>query len=132
MKMLNALDAAAQAAARRRGSPAADAAALRECTSILLRSLYPVVPHIAHALWVDLDLGRSAAGPGDIIDAPWPAVDEAALVRDDPGAGAAGQRQGAGLLQLPADAERDDIERRAARGAGSAPAGRRAGRRSAS
>ena len=61
--------------------PAADAAALRECTSILLRSLYPVVPHVAHALWVDLDFGALGRA-GDIIDAPWPAVDEAALVRE--------------------------------------------------
>ena len=50
MKMLNALDAASQALPG--GTvPAADAAALRESVSILLRSLYPVVPHIAHALW---------------------------------------------------------------------------------
>ncbi|MFZ6655564.1 leucine--tRNA ligase [Undibacterium sp. TJN19] len=56
------------------------AAALREAFSILLRGLYPVCPHITHALWQELGL---AAELGEIIDAPWPLVDEAALVQDE-------------------------------------------------
>jgi leucyl-tRNA synthetase len=114
MKMLNALDAASQAMPAGASVAAADAAALRECTSILLRSLYPVVPHVAHALWVDLDLRRSAAGPGDIIDAAWPAVDEAALVRETQDLVLQVNGKVRGQLQLPADAAREDIERRAA------------------
>ncbi|MFZ6756872.1 leucine--tRNA ligase [Undibacterium sp. Ji50W] len=56
------------------------AAALREAFGILLRGLYPVCPHIAHVLWQELGL---AADLGEIIDAPWPLVDEAALVQDE-------------------------------------------------
>ncbi|MBI3285880.1 MAG: leucine--tRNA ligase [Burkholderiales bacterium] len=56
------------------------AAALREAFSILLRALYPVCPHITHALWQELGL---AAEFGEIIDAPWPQVDDAALVQDE-------------------------------------------------
>ncbi|MGF1528612.1 MAG: class I tRNA ligase family protein, partial [Candidatus Competibacterales bacterium] len=44
--------------------------------SILLRLLSPIVPHICHVLWRAL-----AFGP-DILEAPWPQVDEAALTRD--------------------------------------------------
>jgi leucyl-tRNA synthetase len=51
--------------------------ALHEGLSILARVLYPVAPHIAHALWSELDFG------GDIIDAPWPSVDESALQSDE-------------------------------------------------
>jgi leucyl-tRNA synthetase len=114
MKMLNALDAAAQALPANDAMPPADAAALRECTSILLRSLYPVVPHITHALWVDLDLGRSAPGPGDIIDAAWPALDDVALVRETQELVLQVNGKVRGQLQLPADAGREEIERRAA------------------
>lgn len=74
MKMLNAIESAALD-----DSPAS-AAALAECVSILLRVLYPVVPHITWQLWQDL--GYDAA-LGDLLDAPWPAVDEAALVADE-------------------------------------------------
>ena len=56
------------------------ASALREAFSILLRGLYPVCPHITHVLWQELGL---AAELGEIIAAPWPQVDEAALVQDE-------------------------------------------------
>lgn len=56
------------------------AAVLRESFGILLRALYPVCPHITHALWVELGL---AAEFGEIIDAAWPQVDEAALVQNE-------------------------------------------------
>ncbi|MCE1162250.1 MAG: class I tRNA ligase family protein, partial [Thiomonas sp.] len=46
---------------------------------ILLRVLYPATPHIAHALWSELGY---AVEHGDLLDAPWPQVDEAALVQD--------------------------------------------------
>ncbi len=54
--------------------------ALREAFGILLRALYPVCPHITHALWQELGL---VAEHGELIDAPWPTVDEAALVQDE-------------------------------------------------
>jgi len=55
-------------------------AAVRDGFSVLLRVLYPATPHIAHQLWQDLGF---AAELGDLLDAPWPAVDEAALVQDE-------------------------------------------------
>ncbi len=48
-----------------------------EALDILLRVLYPVTPHITCVLWKELGYGA------DILDAPWPAVDEAALVQDE-------------------------------------------------
>jgi leucyl-tRNA synthetase len=70
MKLLNALE----------GFKGDAPAVLREGFSVLLRVLYPACPHIAHALWVDLGF---AAELGELLDAPWPAVDEAALVQDE-------------------------------------------------
>ena len=55
-------------------------AALREGFSILLRCLYPVAPHLAHALWVQLDY---ASAHGDLLDAPWPQADDNALQKDE-------------------------------------------------
>ena len=74
MKMLNTLEDASLS------DSAGDAAALAECVSILLRVLYPVCPHISHQLWTDLDFAKAH---GDLLDAAWPAVDEAALQRDE-------------------------------------------------
>jgi len=61
MKMLIALDAA-----RSQPTPAA---LLREGLGILLRALYPIAPHITHALWVELGFVREH---GDLLDAPVP------------------------------------------------------------
>ena len=55
-------------------------AVLRECIGILLRMLYPVVPHLTHRLWLEMGY---AHGTDFILDAPWPAVDEAALVQTE-------------------------------------------------
>ncbi len=71
MKLLNAMEEF-----RNDGTPAS-AAALREAFSVLLRVLYPACPHITHGLWQALGFA------GSLIDAPWPAVDEAALVQDE-------------------------------------------------
>jgi leucyl-tRNA synthetase len=73
MKLLNALDAF-----KPDGSDG-DLAVLCEGSSVLLRALYPACPHISHALWASLGF---AGAVGDLLDAPWPAVDEAALVQD--------------------------------------------------
>jgi leucyl-tRNA synthetase len=74
MKLLNALEAF-----KGDGSAAAHAV-MREGFSVLLRALYPACPHIAHGLWSTLGY---AAAHGDLLDAAWPAVDEAALVQDE-------------------------------------------------
>jgi leucyl-tRNA synthetase len=74
MKLLNALEASES------DRSAEAAAARREGFSVLLRALYPACPHITHALWVGLGF---AAELGELLDAPWPEVDEAALRRDE-------------------------------------------------
>jgi leucyl-tRNA synthetase len=53
-------------------------AVLRECISILLRMLYPVVPHLTHRLWIEMGYSNQDEL---ILDAPWPEVDKAALVK---------------------------------------------------
>ena len=74
MKLLNALeDFKGQVSG-------ASVVALREGFSILLRCLYPVAPHLAHALWAELGY---AAAAGDLLDAPWPEVDASALQQDE-------------------------------------------------
>jgi len=71
MIMLNTLEALPSA----RGAEALR----REGLSLLLRVLYPVAPHTTWVLWRDLGLTDAM---GDLIDAPWPAVDESALVTE--------------------------------------------------
>ncbi len=73
MKMLNTLESVAA------GTPGA-AALAHEGLSILLRVLYPVVPHTAWVLWNDLGY---ADAHGDLLNATWPAVDDAALSREE-------------------------------------------------
>ena len=72
MIMLNALEAA-------KGLPAS-AALLREGAGILLQTLYPIAPHVAHALWVELGF---AAERGDLLDAPMAQPREDALRQDE-------------------------------------------------
>jgi leucyl-tRNA synthetase len=98
MKLLNALEDQAAAA---------DDATLREGLGILLRVLYPAAPHITHALWVELGL---AAAHGDLIDAPWPAVDEAALQRSEIELVLQVSGKLRGAIRVAADADRATIE----------------------
>src|SRR3954468_12059505 len=74
MKLLNALEDFKGASEANAG------AAVRECFGILLRVLYPATPHIAQELWQALGFARDA---GELIDAPWPKVDEQALVQEE-------------------------------------------------
>jgi leucyl-tRNA synthetase len=73
MKMLNALEALPADAD---GAPAV----IREGLSIVLRVLYPVIPHTTWVLWRDLGFAREH---GELLDASWPAVDPAALAQDE-------------------------------------------------
>ncbi|MFM6986508.1 MAG: leucine--tRNA ligase [Hydrogenophaga sp.] len=57
-----------------------DAALRCEGMSLLVRMLYPACPHIAHALWTGLGYAQAM---GDLLDAPWPKVDDTALVQDE-------------------------------------------------
>jgi leucyl-tRNA synthetase len=70
MKMLNTLEGA------KLDDSAASNAVIAEGFSIFLRMLNPVAPHVTHVLWQDLGF---ATAHGDILDAPWPQVDGAAL-----------------------------------------------------
>ena len=70
MKMLNTLEAA------KLDDSAESNAVISEGFSIFLRILNPVAPHITHALWQELGFAKVH---GDILDAPWPQVDPAAL-----------------------------------------------------
>ena len=70
MKLLNALEAF------KGNAPAV----VREGYGILLRVLYPACPHTSWTLWHELGF---ALAHGDLLDAPWPQVDEAALVQSE-------------------------------------------------
>jgi leucyl-tRNA synthetase len=101
MKMLNALEAAEL------GETAADSAVLEESVGILLRTLYPIAPHITHALW--RDLGYEARF-GDLIDAPWPTADEAALLQDEIELVVQVNGKLRGQIRVPAQADRAAVE----------------------
>jgi len=73
MKMLNAIDAVSL-------DTAGAAALLREGLSVVIRVLYPVVPHLGCALWDDLGFAREH---GPLLDARWPQADPAALAQDE-------------------------------------------------
>ena len=47
-----------------------------EALRAVVLMLNPIVPHVCHQLWPTL------GGEGDVLNAPWPTVDEAALTRD--------------------------------------------------
>jgi leucyl-tRNA synthetase len=72
MKMLNALDGA-------KGQPQG-AVLLREGVGILLRTLYPIAPHVTHVLWVQLGYAKEL---GDLLNAPLPVPAEDALRQDE-------------------------------------------------
>jgi leucyl-tRNA synthetase len=97
MKMLNALEGAADAGP----------GVLREGFGILLRVLYPACPHLTWALWRELGY---AAAQGEMLDAPWPAVDEAALVQDEIEYALQVNGKLRGALRVPAQADRAAIE----------------------
>jgi len=67
MKILNALERL----------PDARSATASEGLSILIRLLSPITPHITHHLWSELRFGE------DVMRAPWPEVDPAALEQDE-------------------------------------------------
>jgi leucyl-tRNA synthetase len=82
-------------------------AILRECLSILIRVLYPVVPHLTHALWYELACDQSF---GTLLDAPWPEVDEAALIQTELTIMLQINGKLRGDIRVPADATKEQIE----------------------
>ncbi|TSE29245.1 Leucine--tRNA ligase [Tepidimonas thermarum] len=101
MKMLNALE----------GFDPTDepggGVALIEGFGILLRCLYPATPHLTWVLWQQLGY---AGALGDLLDAPWPQPDEAALRRDAIELVLQINGKVRGSLTVPADADRAAIE----------------------
>ena len=102
MKMLNVLEPV------KLGNDAAvSAPVLRECLSILLRILYPVVPHLTHVLWQDAGYVKTF---GSLLDAPWPVVDEAALVQTEITLMLQINGKLRGEIRVPADASKEQVE----------------------
>jgi leucyl-tRNA synthetase len=104
MKLLNALEGIKPEAP-------ADGAVLREGFSVLLRALYPACPHITHGLWQGLGYEAEA---GSLLDAPWPAVDESALVQDEIELVLQVNGKTRGALRVAASADRATVETAAA------------------
>ncbi|MGH8748518.1 MAG: leucine--tRNA ligase [Burkholderiales bacterium] len=82
MKILNALERAPGASKREPGvdplnSTLAVRATMVEGTSILLRLLSPIAPHVSHHLWIALGFGD------DVMRAAWPEPDPVALEQDE-------------------------------------------------
>ncbi|KGR93783.1 MULTISPECIES: leucine--tRNA ligase [Burkholderia] len=97
MKMLNALE----------GAKGATPAVLRETYGVLLRVLYPVVPHVTFELWKALGYTDEFA---PLLDAPWPKVDEAALEQAEIELVLQVNGKVRGALKVAKDASREAIE----------------------
>jgi leucyl-tRNA synthetase len=97
MKILNALERAPHGDAGR-------GAVLREGLGILLRLLSPITPHVAHHLWRELGFGE------DILAAPWPEPDPAALEEDEIELVVQVNGRKRGDVRVPRDADRKAIE----------------------
>jgi leucyl-tRNA synthetase len=104
MKMLNALETV-----KDDGSPEA-VAVVREGLGLLLRVLYPVAPHISWALWNELGYIHVF---GDLLDAPFPQPDAAALARDEIELVVQVNGKLRSSIRVPATADRSRIEQAA-------------------
>lgn len=100
MKILNALEGVLKSGDN---SAVADTV-LHEGLAILLRVLSPITPHIAHQLWRDLGYGE------DILAAPWPEPDAAALIEDEIELVVQVNGKKRGDLRVPRDAAKPAIE----------------------
>lgn len=97
MTVMNVLEKAPQATAQ-------DRALLQEGLEAVTLLLAPITPHISHALWQHL--GHDQA----VIDAPWPTVDESALVQDSITLVVQVNGKLRGQVEMPASASREEIE----------------------
>ena len=84
-----------------------DRALLCEGVSLLVRLLYPVCPHLTDAIWRDLGYAQAQA---PLLDAPWPAVDETALVQDEVELMLQVNGKLRGSIRVPAQAGKEEIE----------------------
>jgi leucyl-tRNA synthetase len=97
MKLLNALE----------GFKGDALAVVREGFGILLRALYPACPHTTWVLWQELGYAKAL---GDLLDAPWPRVEEAALLQDRIELMLQVNGKLRGAIRVPADADKAAIE----------------------
>ncbi|WP_127995783.1 leucine--tRNA ligase [Piscinibacter defluvii] len=97
MKLLNALE----------GFKGQAPALLREGFGILLRALYPACPHTTWVLWNELGYAKPL---GDLLDAPWPEPDPAALARDEIELMLQVNGKLRGAIRVPAGADKSAIE----------------------
>ena len=104
MKLLNALEDF------KSDGSAGSQTALTEGFGILLRAIYPATPHLTHRLWAELGY---AGVHGDLLDAPWPVADEAALQRDELELMLQINGKLRGAILVPASASKEEIERAA-------------------
>ncbi|GAB5451502.1 MAG: leucine--tRNA ligase [Halioglobus sp.] len=79
-------------------------AVLDEALRAVVLLLNPIVPHVCHTLWPML------GGTGDILDAPWPQVDESALTRDSLEIVVQVNGKVRAKMDVPADAAKDAVE----------------------
>jgi leucyl-tRNA synthetase len=100
MKLLNAVEGF-------KPVDAGDKAAAREAFGILLRCLYPATPHVTYELWQVLGYDKQQ---GDLLDARWPTVDEAALEQDEIELMLQINGKLRGSLVVPAGAGKEEIE----------------------
>jgi leucyl-tRNA synthetase len=99
MKLLNLLETTRRSAQT--------AMVIDEGLGILLRVIYPVTPHITQALWTDLGLEQRH---GELIYAPWPEPDPAALQREQVELVVQVNGKLRGSLRVAVDAQREAIE----------------------
>ncbi|KAF9396828.1 hypothetical protein CPC16_006324 [Podila verticillata] len=109
MKMLKALEAATEAQAGE--ATEMWGLVVREGYGILLRVLYPVVPHIACTLWDAL--GFNSEFGCALLDAPWPEVDQGALEKSEIELVLQVNGKVRGALTVAKEACRDEIEQAA-------------------
>ncbi len=82
-------------------------AVMHEALESIVLLLSPIIPHITHVLW--LALGHNSA----VIDAPWPTVDESALVQNEIEMIVQVNGKLRARIQVPADAVNADIQQQA-------------------
>jgi len=85
------------------GNSEGDRRVLREGLGIALRLLAPIAPHVTHRLWRELDYGN------EILESSWPEPDESALLQESMQYVVQVNGKVRAKIQVPADADRDQI-----------------------
>ena len=102
MKMLNSLDTLKD------NTSEGTRAVINEGMSILLRTLYPIAPHIPAQLFEDL--GYDQRFGTSIVDAPWPKIDAQAMVADEVKYVIQINGKLRGEINVPAETPKSEIE----------------------